>query len=763
VRTRFLVIFALTAILATPALTATASAASKTTAGKESTASRKKKSKRAKKHSKKRSRRKKVSRRRIRRIHRAFVASTELKPMARQLLENRSPAAYAGVEAYARRHARDDAGVLANLALGYARILDHDPAKAIVPLKLAHARAGDLADYTAYFLGSAYQATAQTDLALATLRGFSAKYPDSIFVRDATVVYANALFASGDAAQAAALLENYRRPYRSDLEFSLGRALLRAGDTGRGADVLRHLYFSAPLAAEAEEAGQLLNSAGGLGASYALRRTRADQFVQARRYQDAAREYRALAQLASPQDRPQVEVALAAALYHAGDDRQARSILEPMSLPAGELNGERLYYLVEMARSANDDDRLLATLEQLRQAAPSSSWLERALLSVGNMFLLRNDYDRAIDFYREIVERFPQGKLAPYANWKVAWLNLRQQRPDAARKGFEDQIARYPSSPQISAALYWRGRLAEEENNPSRARVYYRKLSERFSNYYYAELARQRLQQWKPDARPDPDPLLDKIPAFRLPAALALEEPPADDLREQKARLLQNGGLTEFAIRELQAAADEEDGASWATAEMARLYRDDGQYHRALHVLKRAVPSYFAMDFDALPRPYWEDLFPRPWWTDLKKYSSSNGLDPYLVASLIRQESEFNPEAISRANALGLMQLLPSTGRKLAHSMKVRGFSSQRLLLPEFNMQLGTRYFRELVDHFGGRLEYALAAYNAGPDRVDSWLANGKYRDAEEFVESIPFTETREYVQAVLRNASVYKQLYGTP
>jgi soluble lytic murein transglycosylase len=415
-----------------------------------------------------------------------------------------------------------------------------------------------------------------------------------------------------------------------------------------------------------------------------------------------------------------------------------------------------------MARASNEDDRFLSTLAQIREASPTSSWLEQALLTAGNMFLLRNDYDRAIDSYREIVERFPQGKLAPYAHWKVAWLNLRQGRVDIARKGFEEQIALYPASQQVPAAVYWRARLAEEEQNSPKARIYYQKLSQRFRNYYYAELARQRLQDLTHSGQPSPEPVLEKIPPIQLTSAYTRVEPPADDLRAQKAQLLQNGGLTEFAIRELRMAS-EEGGESWATAEMARLYRDNGQYYRALQVLKRAVPSYFAMDLEALPRPYWEDLFPRPWWTDVKKYSSSNGLDPFLVASLIRQESEFNPDAISHANAWGLMQVLPSTGKKLAHSMKVRRFSNEQLLMPEMNLQLGTRYFRELVDHFSGHVEYALAAYNAGTDRVETWLANGKYRDAQEFVESIPFTETREYVQSVLRNATVYKRLYGTP
>ncbi len=750
-RTRFLIALVLLAALVALTSGAPLAAAAK----KKPTSQNKTAHKKAAKH------KKKVSQRRIRRIHRAFVASSELKPMARQLLDNRSPAAYAGVEAYARRHAHDDAGVLANLALGYAHVLDHEPAKAIAPLKLAHARAGDLKDYAVYLLGSSYQATGQSDLAIATLRDFHAKYADSIFARDAAVAYGNALVNAGDAGQAATLLEKYRRPYRSDLEFAYGRALLRAGDTARGTDVLRHIYFSTPLAVEADEAGKLLSSSGGLGANYALQKTRADQFAQSKRYRDAVQEYRELLQIASADDRPAVQVALAGALHRSGDDRQARQLLEAMSLPPGEVNGERLYYLAEIARSDGDDDRFLSTLAQLRQAAPTSRFLEQALLSAGNMYLLRNDYDRSIDFYREIVERFPQSKVAPYAHWKVAWLNLRQGRVDAAGRGFEEQIALYPASQQVPAAVYWRARLAEEQQNASKARTYYQKLAQRFCNYYYADLARQRLRDLSHSA-PDPDPVLEKIPPIQLTSAYTRVEPPADDLRAQKAQLLQNGGLTEFAIRELRMAADE-GGAAWATAEMARVYRDNGQYYRALQVLKQAVPLYFAMGLEALPRPYWEDLFPRPWWTDLKKYSSTNGLDPFLVASLIRQESEFNPDAVSHANAFGLMQVLPSTGRKVAHSMKVRRFSSEQLLVPDVNLQLGTRYFRELVDHFNGHVEYALAAYNAGTDRVESWLSVGKYRDPTEFVESIPFTETREYVQAVLRNATLYKQLYGTP
>jgi len=171
------------------------------------------------------------------------------------------------------------------------------------------------------------------------------------------------------------------------------------------------------------------------------------------------------------------------------------------------------------------------------------------------------------------------------------------------------------------------------------------------------------------------------------------------------------------------------------------------------------MPNYLAVDPASIPKSFLEILFPRAYWQALKTNSQANDLDPYLVASLIRQESEFNPGAISPANAYGLMQILPEVGRGLAREVKLKPYSASRLLEPEANIKLGTRYFREMVDSTGG-VEYALAAYNAGSTRVSDWKSTGPFRDAAEFVESIPFTETREYVQAIVRNMAVYKKIY---
>jgi soluble lytic murein transglycosylase len=710
---------------------------------------------------------------RVRKVRQAFVASTSLRPMAQQLLQDRTPTAYTGVEAYARRHAREDAGALAWLVIGYAHTLDHDYAKAIEPLNRAKAGASELGDYVAFYLGDAYLKTGHNAEALATFAEFAERFPDSLLIRDARIDYANILFDEGRCAEAAALLEKVRLPVRSDVELSLGRSYEAAGNNEKAISAFRNIYFNLPTSFEAEAAAGELRKLGIQG-SLGERRTRADLLNKAKRFSDAAHDYRELQNEVPPADKVDVQLALAGALEKSGGSAEGRQILTSMGAQTGDAEAERLYLLSETQRSTNDDAAVEATLNQLRQFGPSSPWLEQALFSAGNTYLLKKDYDHAIDYFRELQQRFPKGTRSSYSHWKAAWLSFRQGRIDVARQGFENQLALYPDSNEVPAALYWRGRIAEEDGNPAMARAFYQKLSDRFQNYYYAELGRQRLKALPAsvsasansgaNAVPDSSPhfaLLDRVPP--LPAGkITAVDPPDDNLRVERARLLSNGGLADLAVRELQAAASQE-GGTWAPPEMARVYQDGGRYDRGIEVMKRATPNYFAVGLDDLPRPYWEALFPKPYWTDLRKYSEANGLDPYLVASLIRQESEFNAGAISHANAVGLMQLLPRVGKTVAKQVKLKGFSAPQLYTPSVNLELGTRYFREMVDKYNGQFEYALAAYNAGSDRVEDWLGQGHYRDPQEFVESIPFTETREYVQAILRNANVYRQLYGTP
>jgi len=182
---------------------------------------------------------------------------------------------------------------------------------------------------------------------------------------------------------------------------------------------------------------------------------------------------------------------------------------------------------------------------------------------------------------------------------------------------------------------------------------------------------------------------------------------------------------------------------------------------RAVRYIKRYAPGYLYIPMDSAPAEFWRLAFPLPYREPLERFAKQTDLDPFLVAALIRQESEFDRNAISRSKAYGLTQVLPSTGRDLSRRLGYKRYSANRLFEAEFNLQLGTYYLKSLLGQLGGGVEATLAAYNAGKSRAVAWMSWYQYREPAEFVEMIPFTETRNYVQVVLRNADVYRRLYG--
>lgn len=684
--------------------------------------------------------------------------------MARQLIEYRTPAAYAGVESYAARHAGTEPGALAWFAIGYAHYLDTQYPAAIAALQKAQPYIGELKDYTSYFIGNSYILSNNAESALTYLRDFGTRFPDSVYANDATLAYARALLATNRPAEAVQVLA-HRAGSGPDGDFLLGKAYLQNGQSRSGAEVLRRVYYNYPSSQQADLAESDLMKIPEASLlpppTFAERQHRADGLYKGRRWAPAAEEYQAMLAVAPAGEQSQVNIQLANALMKLGENQKAKVALARIPDDGSEASAEKWYQSAEIARNANDDAELTTVLQHMRATTPTSPWLESALFTAGNMYLLSQDYDRAIDYYKEIHERFPNSSKASYAHWKCAWLTYRQNRPEQAKKYFDQQIEFYPASNEAPNAMYWRGRMAENDREYGLARAYYLKVTDRYRNYYYGVAARKRLATL-PDAQLVPVASLEHIPSLTKIEPESLQtSPPTDDLHYNRSRLLENAGAIDLAVRELQAGTTS--GPSWEMIEIARMYTDAGEYYRALQALKRAINGYFAMDLNALPQPYWEGLFPRPYWDALRQYSEVNGLDPYLVASLIRQESEFNPGAVSRANAYGLMQLLPGTGKGTAKQVGLHNYKTDSLLDPTINIELGTKYFREMVDHFGGQVEYALAAYNAGSSRVESWRSSGSYRDIEEFVESIPFTETREYVQAIVRNAEVYKRVYKTP
>jgi len=692
------------------------------------------------------------------RLASAFTASAQLRPMAQQLAATRSQAAYAGVLSYASTHPGEGAAA-AYLAVGHAYMLDRRFPDAASMFLRASTAGSALADYATYLGAQAWLQAGRGGDAYPLLNHFADRFPDSIFAATAPILLADTYIQANDPASALKVLQPLAETplaAHTDFRYSLARAYQLSGNTGQAAPIFRRIYLQLPLSTEAAQSRSQLQAMG-VPLTAAERKTHADQLFDAKRYAEAGEAYHEIAHNGAGLSAADLN---ALQIYAAVCDLKLKHLsrrdIEKLPETADDSAALKLYMLAEISRNEDDRTGHDAIIAEMIKRFPSSRWLEEALYSGGNMYLLKHDLKQAIYHYSTLVGMFPNSTYAPSAHWRAAWMNYRTRNYAESARLMDEQIERYPGGTEIPSALYWRGRMLEdEEHNFAQAANYYRLLSTTYINFYYGELARQRLTVLGPQPETAPASPLAAVHPIVIPDLT--DELPENDPHLIKARLLANASLNEYIGPEIQGG---DDSAEWGALAQAQIYASFGEYTRALQSMKHSGISYFALPMTEVPRTYWELLFPRPYWSALVENAHANGLDPYLVASLIRQESEFNAGAVSRANAYGLMQLLPSVGKTIAKRHGVRRFSTNDLLNPATNLELGTINLKQVLDRFGGQAQYALAAYNAGDVPIRQWLSSNDYKDVAEFVESIPYTETREYVQAILRNREMYRALY---
>jgi soluble lytic murein transglycosylase len=340
----------------------------------------------------------------------------------------------------------------------------------------------------------------------------------------------------------------------------------------------------------------------------------------------------------------------------------------------------------------------------------------------------------------------------------VAWVAYLNRQPDAEDK-IKAFLSKYPASANTPDAVYWLGRGAERGGKLAEAQAYYQKDADRFPQTYFGHAAADRLSKLQPAEGDPPAPeILDKIPP--PPALRPFDEPiPAAAAdRWARAQALRTIAFDSSAELELK-------NAYFATSsprflfEAAQAAFDQGHFAVGMAYGRVIVPNFDARKLDDLPLAVWKVLYPLPYESVIRREAAKNDFDPMLAAGLMRQESTFQADALSAQNAIGLMQVIPKTGRRLAKLLRVR-FAPAKLFQPEYNIQLGMLYISGLVK-LTGAPAYALAAFDAGEDRIAAWKAERNYDEIPELVESIPFSETRDYVQIVLRNSEVYRMIYG--
>jgi soluble lytic murein transglycosylase len=672
------------------------------------------------------------------------------------------PGSYDKLAAFANKQASSAWGQRAALAIGY-----DDYSKARFPQALTWLQKAQadplLREYSLFW-------TAQTNRALRkngeAAQGFSAflkDYPNTAIKEQVLEAYAPTAVEIGRPQDALEALAAYPAiSTKSPLLLVRARAYESTRKLVDAVKDYQALYYRFPMSDEAKDAAlalpklnkQLHNEFP--YATAELQDQRAQIFYDAHKWKEARVEYEKLASMLKDSANSTRQRALVRAAECRQHPKAAPNLFVNLKTSDPEVDAERLYDLSQAYRSEKNEGGMLTDIELVAEKYPQSHWTEEALMAAGNYYWVLLDRTKASHYYERVLENFPGDKNAYNAEWRIAWVAYLDRQPYADDK-MTVFLRKYPVSAGAVNALYWLGRNAERSGNPAHARAYFHKTIDRFPTSYFADAAQNRLDKLGPGEEETPDFLAQIPPA---PPLRPFDEPIAPNVldRWNRAQALRTIAFDASAELELKAAYAATASPRFLV-EAAQAAFDQGHFATGMAYGRQAISSFDSRKFNEVPANVWKVLFPLPYESQLRREAERNDFDPMFAAGLIRQESTFQADVVSHANAIGLMQILPKEGRRLAKQRKVR-YSNAALFDPNINIELGMLYISELTRATGAP-EYAAAAYNAGEDRLALWKAERAYEEIPEFVESIPFTETREYVQIVIRNADMYRKLYG--
>jgi soluble lytic murein transglycosylase len=405
-----------------------------------------------------------------------------------------------------------------------------------------------------------------------------------------------------------------------------------------------------------------------------------------------------------------------------------------------------LYRIGNILWNRNDNAQALGYFKRLIKAYPQGAEADRAQFAAADILESQGESNEAISLYRSLPKKFPNSQVRDDAIWRLAWLHYRGGRLAEANGTFKSLASNAKEERYKTAALYWQAKTSQQLGAYDTANRLYQQIFDQGQESYYQALAAQALARvgiTMPQSKP-------VKPASA--SNLDLQTYPEAAFHLVRSRELAQLKFHALAVGEL----DEVNRIAGQHPPVRLLLIDE---YMSNHAFARGVALAHQLPGSAGERLF--QRYPLAYWEIIQNKAREAELDPYLVVALIRQESLFDTRARSSAAALGLMQLLSTTASRVAKQLGLTPPSTERLFDPELNVTLGTRYLQNLLQRYSNNWFKAIAAYNAGEAAVDRWEREIVTDDIEEFVERIPYLETRQYVKLVLRNHRIYKTLYN--
>lgn len=617
--------------------------------------------------------------------------------------------------------------------------------------------------YALLFLGRAQLMQSRWTDALATARRLQSSSPTGYLGEASLWLMTDAATAAGEAGEAYRSMQKLAAGPTVEsaalVQLRLGQTALDAGDRATGVRGLSAVYFENPVTTEAADAASALTKIGALPKASADTAgaflARAERLFAGRQYTDARAVFDSIKTLVKGDDRDTVLLRLAECDFYLKRYAATLAALRtfPAKGPARAAEAEFFYIstLRETGRTADYFPRVRTFID--RNANPV--YTERALSELAAFHASASEDKKAAEAYAELYRLFPQGPFSERAAWKSGWWAYKTGNYAEAARTFESASVAMRHADFRPAWLYWAARSHLRMRQTEAALAGFATSIDQYRNTYYGRASIREVERLRAATRP---PTAGQV----SPASFELPPTVVPSTRPDNGRLIQSllaAAMYDEAILELRRIQATTGNTPMVEATIAFAMNRQGRLRPAIQTMRRAYPQFMEAGGEALPREILTVIFPVDHWSSIQQYAMDRNLDRFLVAALIAQESTFQANIKSSANAWGLMQILPSTGRQYAQRLGIRPFSTSRLTEPDTNLNIGTTFFAELMNRFGDAAP-ALAAYNAGASRAVKWLAERPNLDREEFIDDIPFAETQNYVKRILSTAEDYRRLY---
>jgi len=446
--------------------------------------------------------------------------------------------------------------------------------------------------------------------------------------------------------------------------------------------------------------------------------------------------------------------------------------------PGGSVADDSLYYTGMALASLNNNDEAISYYNKLLELFPSSNYSDDALYRAGRIYSLRSDFSNAAAFFKRVAAEYPSGDKRPDALWELGLIQYRSGDYSSAKSTFSSYASSYRGTSLEEKGLFWQAKCFQKLGDNTAAAGLYKKIIDLCSYSYYTFTAAEKLEQ-----------MGTSYPVKRVDSNLNPENPEISEIIPDIYYILEEDSSTgttgnsvtgepveirhlnksielirlEFfnsAALEIEASGSEIEENPVRTLEIATLYLKSNSYSNSINIIGKNLKKLKS----GLDEPYTDYIYylcyPYAYKEIVHEYSSQYNLDPLFTLAVIRQESNFMTDAVSYAGAQGLMQIMPSTGEGIAAQTGISDFSVNALLDPEINIKMGTFYLRQQLDNFNQNKFYCLGAYNGGPGRMSGWVSARGNMDTDEFIESISYEQSREYIKKVMGNYYFYQMLY---